>query len=325
MNRGIVIGKFYPPHLGHRYLIETALAQADEVTAIVCDKEGQKIRGAIRAGWLKEMAPRIKTVVVPDIYPADDSKAWAEYTIRSLGYVPEVVFTSESYGTAYAHFMGSRHVLVDQERGKVPISSTEIRSNPYHHWDFLAPCVRAYFAKRICIVGSESSGTTTLAMALAEHYQTIWVPEFGRLYTEAKLKASGGLNWQTEDFIFIAQQQNELEDQLARSCNKVLICDTDAFATSLWHERYLGFMSNEVDALSRMREYDLYILTDVGIPFVQDGTRDGKAIRENMHRRFEEELNLRNKRFVVLKGDPEIRLEKAKELCDNILKQNPDL
>ena len=36
-SHGVVIGKFYPPHKGHEYLIETALQESDCVTVIVCD------------------------------------------------------------------------------------------------------------------------------------------------------------------------------------------------------------------------------------------------------------------------------------------------
>ena len=81
-----------------------------------------------------------------------------------------------------------------------------------------------------------------------------------------------------------------MEDAAARQADRVLICDTPAFATSLWHERYLGRLSPEVEAIAASYRYELYLLTDVDIPFVQDGTRDGEHIRHGMHRRFVEWL-----------------------------------
>lgn len=321
MSKAIVIGKFYPPHKGHRYLIETALSGADEVTVIVCDNKKQKISASLRAEWIKETTPRANVIIVDDCLPEDDSEAWARYTLKVLGYAPDFVFTSEGYGDAYAGFMGSKHTLVDKTRKTVPVSSTDIRDNPLAYWDYTDPCVRAYFAKRVCVLGAESSGTTTLARSLAEHYKTVWVPEFGRMYWEAKmnLPASG---WDTSEFVFIAGEQNKLEDKLARKCDKILICDTDSFATSVWHERYVGFISPEVSALSENRNYEIYFLTDPGIPFVQDGTRDGEHIRLGMHKRFEEELKKRNKNYVLLAGDHNARLSKAIEICDDILARN---
>lgn len=319
MKRGIVIGKFYPPHKGHKYLIEKVYSQVDELTVIVCDKKGQKISGQLRAAWLKEMVPQAKVLVVDDCLSDDDSKGWADYTTKVLGYAPDIVFTSEDYGDAYARFMGAKHIQVDKQRKNVPISASQIRSNPLKYWDYLEPCVKAYFTKRICIVGAESTGTTTMAKALAEHYKTVWVPEFGREYTEAKILAKDENDWNTEEFLFIAQQQNKMEDKLARQCNKILICDTDSFATSLWHERYIGNFSAQVNVLHEWRHCDLYLLTDVDIPFVQDGTRDGEHIRHKMHRRFEEELKKRNKPYVLLSGPHETRLKKAIQACDRIM------
>lgn len=317
MTRGLVIGKFYPPHRGHKHLIDTAKSQVDELTVIVCDHKDQAIAGQLRAQWIREIHPGVTVLVVADVLPEDDSKGWAEYTLQVLGYRPDVVFTSEPYGDAYASFLQSQHVLVDQKRQMVSVSGTQIRENPLKHWEYLEPCVRAYFAKRVCVLGAESTGTTTLAKALAKHYRTVWVPEFGRLYTEVKLSA-GALVWQTKEFVFIAKQQTCLEDQLARLCNRILICDTDAFATSLWHERYMGFVSPEVEALSVGRTHDLYLLTDVDIPFTQDGTRDGEQIRHAMHRRFEEGLQKKDDKYLLLSGDHETRLTKAINACDTL-------
>src|SRR5205814_1247680 len=38
--------------------------------------------------------------------------------------------------------------------------------------------------QRIAILGAESSGKSTLAAALAEHYNTVWVPEFLREFVD---------------------------------------------------------------------------------------------------------------------------------------------
>jgi NadR type nicotinamide-nucleotide adenylyltransferase len=319
MKKGIVIGKFYPPHKGHSYLIETALSAVDQLTVIVCDKQGQLIPGSLRARWIKEIHPDADVMVIDDIVPDDDSKGWAEHTLRILGYRPDVVFTSEDYGHAYAYHMGCEHVCVDKDRKTVPISATKIRECPLAHWEYLQPCVREHFARRIVILGAESTGTTTMARALADHYKTCWVPEFGRTYSEGKITAGDASLWRTDEFVFIAEEQNKMEDALARTCNKVLICDTDSFATELWHERYMGFMSDEVAHMSAGRTYDHYFLTDVDIPFVQDGLRDGEHIRGAMHKRFIEELERRGKSYTILSGSHEQRIKRAIKICDAIL------
>jgi NadR type nicotinamide-nucleotide adenylyltransferase len=323
MKNGIIIGKFYPLHNGHLALIDFGLSQVDELTVIVCDKEGQSIPARVRANWIKKLAPKAKVIIVPDIGKDDDSQAWADYTLQFLGYKPDCVITSEEYGNTWAACLKTKHIMFDHARKIVPICATRIRENPLANWQYLPPPVRAYFAKRICVIGAESTGTTTLAKDLAKYYQTNWVPEYGRYYSEAKLKSLDSNNWKSQEFTFIAKKQNESEDELAKSCNKILICDTDSFATALWHERYMGTWSKEVEKLFTQRNIDYYLVTNDDIPFVQDGTRDGEHIRHQMHQRFIEELKKRNKKFAIISGSKEDRLNQAVDICNQILgKQN---
>lgn len=322
-SHGVVIGKFYPPHKGHEYLIETALQESDCVTVIVCDREGQIPHATLRAGWLRQRFSNAEIVVTVDDLPDDDSVAWAKRTIEILGHVPDAVFTSEAYGDPYAEAMGCKHVCVDQTREAVPISGTRIRENPLTHWEFLSPAVRGYYAKRIVILGAESTGTTTLAKDLAKYYQTTWVPEYGRMYSEGKLFDADGNTWTTKEFIHIATMQNSTESALAEVCNKILICDTDAFATSVWHERYMESQSDAVEILADEQQHALYILTGDEIPFVQDGTRDGEQIRHWMHDRFVEKLTETKRPFVIVRGSKEERLARAIEQIDMLLQKHP--
>jgi NadR type nicotinamide-nucleotide adenylyltransferase len=192
--------------------------------------------------------------------------------------------------------------------------------------------------KRVCVVGAESTGTTTLAQQLAAHYHTEWVPEYGREYSE-RLAAEGvdlwHYRWRSEEFTYIARLQLEREEAAAEkvaannaaaensaekdASNLLLICDTDALATAIWHERYMGIRSPEVEAMAMARHYDLYILTGCEIPFVQDGIRDGENIRQWMTGRFEEELEGGQRRWIKVSGTAEERLQMAIAAVDALL------
>lgn len=309
---GLVVGKFYPPHRGHKYLIDTAKAQCEEVTVILCVKKSELIPGNLRAEWLHKIHPDVYVKVVDDYKLADDdSEGWAEFTKQILGYTPDAVFTSEDYGDPYAKFLGSIHILVDKDRVTIPISATLVRSNPMKYSEFLEPCVRSYFAWRVAIVGAESTGTTTLSKQLAEHYKTSWVPEYGRTYSEGKLPGPEGYKWRSSEFEDIANAQNLLEDQMAENSNGLVICDTDAFATSVWHERYMQSRSKQVEEIASRRDHFLYIVTGDEIPWVNDGTRDGEHIRHWMHERFIQRLTEDNKKYIVVTGSPAERLQTA--------------
>ena len=321
MTRGLVIGKFYPPHRGHKFLIDTALSQVDHLDVLICARPEQTIPGELRAQWLQEIHPSACVRAIDDPGEDDNSEFWAQYTVQILGSAPDVVFTSEDYGEAFANFLGCRHAMVDRERTHVQITARAIRAAPLRHWEYLEPCVRAYFAKRISVVGAESTGTTTLARDLAAHYRTVWVPEYGREYCE-KIQSAGvdlwTYQWRSEEFAEIARRQQEMENDLARQANQILICDTDVLATGIWHERYLRASSPEVEAIATAHRHNLYLLTDCDLPFVQDGLRDGETIRQWMTRRFEEVLTERGLPWVKISGFGEQRLAAAVREIDRI-------
>lgn len=317
---GVVIGKFYPPHLGHKYLIDVAKSYVQHLTVILCWKKEHYIPGNLRVNFLKEIHPDVKIIGVEDKLDDNDTVGWAKATIELLGYIPDIVCTSEDYGDAYAKAMGCVHIQVDKSRITIPCSGTLIRNDPLNHLEYLEPCVRAYFVKRICVLGAESTGTTTLANALAQYYKTIWVPEYGRDYSIEKLKRSDANEWKTSEFVVIANEQLRQEDEAAKCANKVLICDTDAFATSIWHYRYMNCRSKDVEEIASKRKYDLYILTDADIPFVQDGTRDGEHIRLWMHNFFKDELTRLGKKYIIVSGGHENRMNASVKEIDKIIK-----
>lgn len=314
---GLVIGKFYPPHRGHKLLIDAATAQSEQVVVIVCAKPTDAIPGDLRGQWLREIHPTARVMVIDDRYDESDSRVWADNTIRWLGRAPDAVFTSEEYGDRYSELMGSKHMSVDRTRERVPISGTAVRNDPYANWDYIEPAVRGWFAKRICVLGAESTGTTTLAKALAERLQTSWVEEYGREYSEEKLAHNARI-WRTEEFTAIAQEQTRREDGAARKANRVLICDTNAFATVLWHRRYIGSHNSSVEEIARRGKCDLYILTGDEIGFVQDGLRDGELIRHEMHCWFEEALAAQAVPWHIVRGLHEERMNKAASLIQSL-------
>jgi len=172
---------------------------------------------------------------------------------------------------------------------------------------------------RVCVVGAESSGTTTLARKLAEHYKTLWVPEYGRDYTEARKVAGAKYEWKSEEFIHIALKQQEHEDMMAEQASRILFCDTDALATCIWHERYMGFWSTAVESIANRKRYALYIITQPDIPFVQDRIRDSELLRGWMTDRFRVELTRRGYPWILVKGSYDDRWDRATTAVDRLL------
>lgn len=318
MTVALAVGKFLPPHAGHHHLVREAARHADRTVVAVVDGAGYPIPAADRAGWMAEEHPDADVVVVSDVCghwdscPPGCSQKWADHIRATVG-APDVVVSSEEYGEPFARLMGARHVMVDLERGRFPVSGTAVRSDPAANWGFLSPAVRAHYAVRVAVVGAESTGTTALARALAARHRTAWVREYGREH--ALPKGMDG-DWSTGDFTVIARTQQEWEDASARQAEvspslgvPLLFCDTDALATAVWHERYMGFRSPEVERVAASRRYALYVLTDCDIPFEQDGTRDGEHLREWMTDRFADALSEREEPWLKVSGSVDERMD----------------
>ena len=171
--------------------------------------------------------------------------------------------------------------------------------------------------KRVCLLGAESTGKTTLAGALAEAYETAWNPEYGRAYT--KLGRDPETQWTSSEFTHIARIQCWYEDCLALSAQQVLFCDTDAFTTALFHEVYLGEPTHAFDELLA-RRYDLYLVCGLDVPWRHDGIREFDEQRLWMHERYVEHAESSGAPWVLVEGPRETRLRNSAAEVDRLLR-----
>ncbi|MEU4678184.1 AAA family ATPase [Micromonospora sp. NPDC023737] len=339
---GMVVGKFYPPHAGHHALINAAAARCAAVTVVVAPSRRESIPLSDRLDWLREVhagTPWVRFVGRYDDHPVDyaDPAAWdahcAVFREAVGGRRVDAVFSSEAYGVELARRFDAVPVTLDLDRRDLPVSGTAVRADPVANWRWLAAPVRAWFVRRVVVVGAESTGTTTMAAALAAHYGAAWVPEYGRELTARKLarlrerRAEAtvfDVTWDRDDFLEVVREQQAAEDAAARSGGPLLICDTDARATAVWEERYLGSTSAAVRGAARRPA--LYLLTDHrGVPFTDDGLRDGAHLRAWMTDRFRAELAGCGVPVLELTGSHEERLARAVAACDALLAAGWDL
>ncbi|MCA8922772.1 MAG: AAA family ATPase [Planctomycetes bacterium] len=320
---GVTVGKFYPLHLGHAHLLREASRQVDRLVVVVGFRPGQELPGELRAGWIRELFPEAEVVLTPEDLP-EAPEPWAARTLELLGgRRPDLAFTSEAYGEAWAAALGARHVGVDPPRATFPISGTALRADLAAHWPLLSGPAKAHFARRVVVLGVESSGTTTLARALAQALETPWVPEYGRAYWEGRASGPDPERWTPDEFLHIARAQASLEDALARRANRALVCDTDPLATAVWARRYLGRPHAPVARFAARRAPALYLLTAPDFGFVQDGTRESEAFRAAMHAWFVEALEASGVPWRLVEGPPEERLEAARAAVAPLLEFAP--
>lgn len=123
--------------------------------------------------------------------------------------------------------------------------------------------------KRILILGPESTGKSTLAEDLANHFGEPWVPEYARDYLE-KL----GREYRYEDLVKIGKGQVALEDEIAKKAENYLFCDTDLRVIHIWSEHRFGKTDPWVLKQINQRRYDLILLTDTDLPWEPDPQRE---------------------------------------------------
>lgn len=347
MRRALIIGKFYPPHSGHHYLIDTALEECDEVVVAVCWSKVETISYKDRMAWLKDRHPDARIVECQDENPQDYSDAgwqahmdvWLEM-LHHVRFWPTHVYSSEDYGwelverlnaavapsdtvrSWFVHRNTVCHRSVDQDRVAHPISGSACRENLLANWGYLAPATRAGLTLRVVICGAESSGTTTLTKALAKRYNTVWVPEYGRLMSEC-LETSPYFEWNNDDFKTIVQEQDRIEDLFARQAGPVMFCDTDLYATAMFHQLYdVGgpLMSHDIETLARLKsvKHPLYIVTDhEGVHFEDDGLRRFENQRQWQTDWFMDHLE--PGKTVAVTGSHERRVLTASDYIDDEL------
>jgi len=172
---------------------------------------------------------------------------------------------------------------------------------------------------KIAIVGPESTGKSTLSKWLADHYQTICVPEFARGYCE---NLTADCTWQDEINMFYGQLA--LEEELLPKANKLLICDTTFITVKIWSDQLFGSSPQEVlDELPK-HPYDFYLLLDIDTPWQDDPLRNFPTMREHFMQVWHRELKALNANYTVISGTGQERFENAVKAIDAFTATNPN-
>ncbi len=173
---------------------------------------------------------------------------------------------------------------------------------------------------KIVLFGPESSGKTTLAKQLAKQYNTFCVPEYSRTYAEDKLEE--GLLLTKDDVLPIAIGQMDLENSYAEKVNTILFYDTNLLETKIYAEYiYDGFCPEAIKSAISVNKYDLYLLTDIDIPWEFDAVRSSENDRKKMFAVFKKELDSLKLPYVLLSGGKEVRFNKATAAINSLLEK----
>ncbi|PZR29537.1 MAG: ATPase [Citrobacter freundii] len=174
--------------------------------------------------------------------------------------------------------------------------------------------------KKIVIIGPESTGKSTLAAQLAEHFETAWCPEFAREFL-----LSNGKDYTYDDLLTIAKGQLALEDEytaeleehslplLENGGNIPLFIDTDMYVLKVWCEFVFGECHRFILDNIVSRKYDLYLLCNVDLPWVKDELREYPDLetRQKLYHIYKDIMVNQSTPWIDISGSYEERLAKA--------------
>ncbi|MDP4264127.1 MAG: ATP-binding protein [Bacteroidota bacterium] len=178
--------------------------------------------------------------------------------------------------------------------------------------------------KKIVIIGPESTGKSTLCQQLAAHYQTQWCPEYAREYL-----SKNGTNYSYDDLLAIAKGQIELEDKTIQSAisnwqtappgsslttqHSPLFIDTDMYVMKVWSEFVFGKCHRFILDQVIERKYDLYLLCNIDLPWVEDELREYPDLesRQKLYHIYKDIMINQAVPWIEISGDYDERLQKS--------------
>ncbi|MFD2034111.1 AAA family ATPase [Belliella marina] len=162
--------------------------------------------------------------------------------------------------------------------------------------------------KKVVIIGPESTGKSTLSKALAATFGEHWVYEYARQYLNDL-----GRTYQYEDLLEIAKKQIGLEDKKLKKSKNILFIDTDLNVIKVWSDHKFGKTDPWILEQIKKRKYDLYLLTDIDIPWEDDPQREhpNPEMRSHFFNIYKDLLQASGIPFEIISGGYDERFVSA--------------
>ena len=169
--------------------------------------------------------------------------------------------------------------------------------------------------RSICLHGPESTGKSTIGPRLAAHFGTPYVGEYGRDYAEMH-----GTHFTMCDLVSIAKGHDQMTRAALAQGRYPVILDTDPLMSAVWADMLFGRRDPWFDAWDGCA--DLYLLFDIDLPWVEDGTRmfGSTALRRRFFDLSKAELDRRGVAWRLVRGMGEARWDSSVTAIDGAIR-----
>ena len=167
---------------------------------------------------------------------------------------------------------------------------------------------------KLVFTGPECSGKTTLSTSIANSFNLPLVPEYAREFLN-------NLNrpYRYSDLVQIAKGQLALEHlhEQKKSRKPILICDTDLQVIKIWSK--LKYSKCSPFILNNELSDSFYILCAPDFNWVYDSLRENASNRWEIFNYYKIDLITNKRRFIIVKGDVNNRLNIVSKLVQNLI------
>ena len=318
MTKAFVFGKFLPFHKGHEAMINFALSKCDFLSVVVCCSDKENLSGTLRSSWIQKTFETEKKVEVRTFNYLESelpntsetskevSEIWAQIFKKQL---PDysLLITSEEYGNYVAAFMNIQHIAFDIPKKCFPVSATAVRNDIFANWKFLPDSVKPNFTIKVVILGTESTGKTTLAERLSNYFNCSLVLEAGR-----EIIANSN-TFTFADLNLVAIEHAKRIDKTILADSPLVIIDTDIHTTKSY-SRFTFERKLEITAeIYNSSRANIYLYLNKDVEYFQDGTRLNEEKRNLLDLSHRQILKDHNIKIEEINGNWEQRFQKSVE------------
>ena len=328
MIKAFVFGKFLPFHKGHEAMIRFALTQCDYLSILICCSDKEAIPCEVRKSWIeKTFEKENRLEVITYEYKEDElpntsvtseavSAIWAN-VFKELFPQHSRLITSEPYGALVASFMHVEHIPFDIDKELVPVSATAIRNDLFAYWHYLPDSVKPFYAVKVVLLGTESTGKTTLTQKLADYFKCSAVAEAARdIVDDSK-------DFAYEDLYTIAHEHAERINEAIKGNSPLIIIDTDIHVTKSYAQFIFQKQLPVSENIMLTNKANLYLYLNNDVEYIQDGTRLNEDDRNALDQHHRKILRDHNISIMEISGDWEQRFTTAVQYISDNIKKKP--